>query len=37
MKALHPDKMKHTKRAANEFSKRINAANDIILEAKGWK
>ena len=37
MKALHPDKMKHTKTAADEFSKRINAAKDLIETAKGWK
>ena len=37
MKALHPDKMRHTKRAADEFSKRINAAKDLIETAKGWK
>ncbi len=37
MKALHPDKMRYAKKAADEFSKRINAANDLILEAKDWK
>ena len=37
MKAVHPDKLRQTKRAADEFSKRINAAKDLIKAAKGWK
>jgi len=37
MKAVHPDMLSQTKVAADEFSKRINAAKDLIESAKGWK